>query len=337
MTENTPMFIFMSPSGGQMQRMEAACQIGPKWFAYPIVQAGFDVHFRVPGQNYRSQLRHLIKDSSGPISVLVFTTGIEETLMALEYYKQVRICSLFQWIPLHRLPFHKRACYKAVLNASSVIAVYSTIAEEYVKSLYPDKPVIQIGLFGDTDFFTPSNGRTRSDNFVLCPGGNLRNENLLIKIAKRLYLPIIRFSNDPECRRYYEEHANHPIQFLYDVSYERMRLLYQQAACVLNVVDDSHIPAGIYAFCQALSMNCNIITPHGHSSGGYQFSDGTKPYYILKNMDDVDEWVNLVQRVLQRPRVWAPGKSPRDLARIFCSLDKSVQDWARIRVALTCR
>ena len=326
------MLALMRPGQEQLQRTFSNDTSLPRAFAWPIIQAGFDVRFLSGAAGQLRQVAAFARQGS-PACLLIFTLSLKEFFAAMLFRHRLRICSLFQWIPLGSVPAHKRICYRLVLASSRVIAVYNRIAEGYIRQRFPKVTVARIGLFTDTDYFKPEADRKGAGDgdFLLCPGSHRRDEGLAIQIARETGLRLVRFSQGASAQRYYAEHKPAMARLESNISFERMRELYARAAAVINVVDDSQLPAGITCFCEALAMNCPVITPAGHSSAGYEFADGSKPYVQIANPADSSEWTGAVRSVLSRRGNWPPGRSPRDLALQMCSAETSAREWGQIK------
>lgn len=328
MTKQVPMFVFMPSREDRLRQMRDDCIDDPKWFAYPIKKAGFDVHFKPRPRAGLSKLRNLLK-TSRQLCALIFNVGEVEVLACTLWGHRLRICSLFQWKALENQPLHKRICYRKVLDQSRVIAVYDEVSEHYVRKIYPRKPIVRIGLFTDTEFFQPSENGGPKEDYLVCPGSNFRLEDIVVQIAEQIPLRVIRYSNEPAVRRYYARHPNSGVDFRYNIPYTELRSLMDKARFILNVADDTQVPAGIYAFCQGLAMNQIVVTPDMHSSAGYELPGGKKPYHTIDDPFDVNKWIAAAKAIIEGT-VTIEGE-PRDLAERLCSLEKSIDDWKRIK------
>lgn len=328
MTEDVPMFIFMSPKEDQLRQMRDDCVDEPKWFAYPIEKAGFELHFKPKPLARLSRLHRLLK-TSGELCALIFNIGEFEALACTLLGHRLRICSLFQWRALENLPLHKRLCYRKILNQSKVIAVYDAVSEHYIRKIYPRKHIVRIGLFADTEFFRPSGNGKGKDDYILCPGSNFRLEDVVLEVARQLPIRVIRYSNHLPVREFYSRHSNTGVDFRYAVPYTEVRSLLDKAQFVLNIADDTQVPAGIYGFCQALAMNQTVVTPNMHSCSGYELPGYERPYHTIDNPFDAAKWIS-TSTAIAEGKLTISGK-PRDLAEKFCSFDRSVTDWKRIK------
>jgi hypothetical protein len=319
------MKILMNPSAGQLARIKS--KTVPRWFAAPILQAD-------PTSNFSHSLTHLASNFSPWTvgqSALVFNIGKLEACLAMLPVGRMRICSLYQWVPLeHQRPF-KRFIYGRILEKSRVLATYSRISEAYLKNLFPQKPVVWLGHFTDTEFFQPVGIRSSTERFMLAVGDHKRHEDVIIKLAQALRVTIIRVSGDSRVAQYHAAHASPFVKMLQGINFDQLRQFYNDAEMVLNVVDDRLWPVGITTFCEALAMNKLVITSGRHSCSGYSFEDGSRPYITVDSTQDVECWLAAIQQA--RAIIdsgWKTGRSPRDMAVNFCSFEAATKGWQHI-------
>jgi glycosyltransferase involved in cell wall biosynthesis len=302
----------------------------PKWFASPIIEAGYRVHFS------RSfwQIRSII-GKAGAVKplVLVFNIALLEYWVALFLSRRCRIVSLFQWRKLENLSVVKRFIYRTILASSDQILVYSRMHEDYIRARFPRAKVSWIGLYTDTHFFQPQTQTVAPavvEPYLLVPGNHKRNEQIVFEIAETLRMPIVRFSSEPLVAREYALRQSPYVKFLANCSFEQIRSLYQQSAAILIIADDSEWPVGITSFCEALAMNAIVVTPSGNSASGYEFEDGIKPYYNVPHPGKVSDWCNVVRAVLQKQTRFPADRSPRKLAEKLCSIESTVRSWSAL-------
>lgn len=333
-TDALPLLVYMSPPARLLERLEERDDL-PRWFAHPIMKAGFRVRFREPGVSGGRQAHRLLRD--GPLAQLFFSIGPGEVWAGLRLHRRAPVCTLYQSWPLDVMPLHKRLAYRLVFRRSAVIVVYDAISEHYVRIRFPDKPVVRLGLFVDTDYFTPGQRDPDCEPFVLCPGNHRRDERLIVEIARRLDVPVVRMFYSERVRRYYRENVHGNVALEDNVPFERVRTLYRDALAVMNVADDRFWPVGITTFCEALAMNKAIVTTAGHCSAGYEFPDGMRPYLTVKRHDDVGEWVGQMKVALNGGLAFEDGRSPCDLALAMCSEAAAVATWGRVKELLGSR
>jgi glycosyltransferase involved in cell wall biosynthesis len=221
----------------------------------------------------------------------------------------------------------KRLVYHRLLLKSRVLVTYSRESEAYLRALFPQKPVVWLGHFTDTEFFRPGHNREPSKRFFLCVGDHKRHEDVIVKVASAAQVPIIRVSADPRVRQYHAVNTSRWVEVRSGISFEELRRLYDQAEAVLNVVDDSLWPVGITTFCEALAMDKVVVTSGHHSCSGYVFDDGTRPYVTVERSRDVDCWLAAIRCAHDGEVRRTKGRNPRDMAVKYCSFEAAVETW----------
>ena len=300
----------------------------PKWFGFPISKTNYNIYFT---RDWWQIFRFITKNKTS--GFLVFNVDFLEVLICLMSYLlpgRVRICILYQWVPLEKLSALKRIAYKLVINSSKIILCYSSITIEYLKRIWGKKNYFWIGLFTDTDFFKPSVKSESINKYFICPGNHLRDEELVLKIVRETGVRIIRYLNDLAVKKFYSENKSKHIEFKNNLSFQEVRSLYNDSLGVLNVVDDSDIPAGITTFCEGLSMNKIVITPSGHSSSGYIFDTGEIPFIKITNSKSLVEWIQAIESVLNKNFQIIETRTPRALAENLVSFKVVNRKWSEI-------
>ncbi len=319
------MIILMSPSVSEKRRIERQNE-EPRWFASPIIETDPDTHFSRSWSHLASSMR----DKARRTDALVFSVGEIEAFLSLVPTTRLNICSLFQWPYLDLLPSIKRQIYRRLLTKSKVIVTYSQAAEVYLRGMFPNKKIFWMGLFTDTDFFCPGSNGIPMRKYLLAVGDHLRFEDIIVQIATKLRMPIVRVSNDVRVASFYSANPSALVEMRRGVDFKELRKLYQNAAAVLNVVDDSKWPVGITSFCEALAMNKALITSGRHCCSGYVFDDGSRPYTTIEQPQDVDCWLEGVGGIVREESLWKSGRSPRDLAIKMCSFEQAVRKWKNV-------
>lgn len=318
----------MNPSARQMARIKSGAV--PRWFAAPVLQAD-------PAAYFSRSLTHLAAQSlhaSVGQSALIFHVGKLEACLALLPVNQLPICSLFQWVPLELQSPSKRFIYNRILKKSRVLATYSRLSEAYLKQLFPQKPVVWLGHFTDTEFFQPIASKSSAERFMLAVGDHKRHEAVIVKLAEALRITIVRVSGDSRVTQYHTTHASPFVKMLTAIDFDELRQLYNDADLILNVADDRLWPVGITTFCEALAMNKLVITSSRHSCSGYAFEDGTKPYYTVDATQEVEAWLAAIRQAQSQGAGWETGRNPRDLAIKFCSFESMTKSWEHIHKLL---
>jgi len=322
------MILLMNPSAAQVARSTG--QGRPLWFAAPLVAADRSACFQAGFTGWRASSLLDLRSRGA----LVFTVGWLEGFVSLLPEGMAPVCALFQWKPLEHLTLLKKWLYRRVLGRSRVLVTYSRDSEVYLRTLFPNKPIVWLGHFVDTDFFQPTEEKSGSERYFLCVGNHKRYEDVIIRLAAATGTVVIRVSSDPKVAQYHSLHSSPLVKVLQDVQFAQLRQLYQDAEIMLNVVDDKLWPVGITSFCEALAMDTVIITSSGHSCSGYVFDDGTKPYFTVESPEDVECWLAAVHRVYSEGRIWEDGRRPRDMALKFCSFESARATWGYVNTLL---
>lgn len=326
------MKVLLAPSPSDLERALGTGSGVPLGFGAPLAAAA--------GNNFSfsRSLRALLfsgGSDGGAEPALVFNVGPLEAALAL-LPVPVRICSLYQWRPPEQLSPMKRFIYDQLLKKTKVIATYSQITKADLERRFAGKAIRWIGMFTDTDFFDPAKAEAvaAAEPFLLCPGDHLRIEPVVSFIARELRMRVVRFSSGRGTGRFYAENPNPFVECLSGIPFSKVRDLYQSARLILNAADDRFWPVGITTFCEALAMNKLIVTSGTHSCSGYEFEDGSKPYYTVRDCFDHEEWLSTTKAALANEKPWRDGRSPRDLALRFCSLTASAADWRAVLAIL---
>lgn len=315
-----PQTLFILMPGEVAVKRNSGKEDLPRWFSYPLEKIYAKICF---SRRFRDFIYH-----RKPKAFLIFNVSFVEVLVALLFGRSSPIYSIYQWIPFEYLPWYKRVAYRLVLSRSRVIVVYNSIAEIYIRKFFPTAKVVFQRLWVDTEWFSPLLARMENaddEPYILCPGSHRRNEHLVIEISRKLNMKVIRFSQDRQTIEFYQKHNTENVVFMHDIDFQQMRTLYAGARLVINPVDDTLIPAGITCLIEALSMNCSVVTPGGHSSCGYCDASGQQPFFSVPPLSDVDVWVDMCRRVLDHEL--RPPVSPRNFAVRYCSPESALVSW----------
>ncbi|MBI2685994.1 MAG: glycosyltransferase [Acidobacteria bacterium] len=318
------MILLMRPGVEEIARTTGGAH--PRWFAAPVFAADGAARFASTFGDLRSTSR----TDRRKRGALVFNVGRLESCLSLLSERALPLCSLYQWRPLEAQQPLKRWLYRRVLGRSRVLVTYSRQSEIYLRNLFPGKPVVWLGHFIDTEFFQPANRSDWREPYFLCVGNHKRYEGIIVRIAEETKTPFIRVSSDPKVAGYHSANPSSWVKVHQDVEFTRLRQYYQEAELVLNIVDDSQWPVGITSFCEALSMNCSIVTSGAHSCSGYSFTGGAKPYLTVDSPQDPQRWLAAIQRARAVGRNWSRGHTPRDLALTHCSFDVARETWSKV-------
>lgn len=320
------MKLLLDPTPGQVARMSPQPGSLPRWFAAPIAAADPGLEMgRNPANVFRS-----LTGSSAARSALVFNVGLLEAAASMMPFRKASLVSLHQWWPPELLPAWKHAIYRKVLGNSRIILTYSAADADSLRQRFPGADVRWMGHFVDTEFFRPSPSGDTGAGYILCPGDHRRLEHVVVAVAEALAVKVVRFSTDPHVLEYHRNHPSRFVECLGNISFGEVLELYRRAEVVLNAVDDRHWPVGITTFCEAIAVNCPVITSAGHSCSGYTFADGSRPYETVDEIFETSAWIEKVREVMDAGRSWGDGASPRDLAERICSFETMAASWRSV-------
>ena len=267
----------------------------PAWFGYAPTLAGYN--FEGKPRPFTTILRGWAQRL--PVSLLCFNPSLIYGYLFIAPLPINRI-ALFQWRPLGRLPPLKRAFLLLTLRRAHVILVYSHIAKRYLQRILPKSRIVQIGLFTDTDYFAPApQGAEPKSPFLFVPGDHKRDERLLGEVAERLNMRVIRVTRSAVVRDKIRE-LDHPwVELQYKVSFEDLRKLYRESACVIILSDSSEIPTGITTLAEALACGANIVINQGHGSSWPSDIAADLPFTIIKPKATAADLTQAVVSILE--------------------------------------
>lgn len=321
-------FIVLLDLNDEQEKRLKDNSVQPKWFGYPILKTNYNVLFT---RDIFTIIKFLIKNKT--TGVLVFNIDILDvilSLLSLLLPSRVRICVIYQWMPLEKLELLKRIVYTIVLKSSRIILTYSQYSAHYLANKYINKYIRWIGLFTDTEYFKPMRTDAHIAPYFLCPGNHLREEGILFEIANRIEQKIIRFSSDPKVKEVYDKMYKTNIEFKYNLSFTEIRELYNNSIGVLNIANDEYIPAGITTFCEGLSMNKIVITHNGHSCSGYKLDNEAIPFIKINNLYDVEEWLKAIRLITSKSINFDRENSPRKLAEATIAFEICKKNWDEV-------
>lgn len=309
--------------------------------AYPLnfheaaVNAGFDV---VRGETL-PLLHEAIRSAKAqgrPALLFVYSLRPYDLLALTLYRHLVPSVIYYQNIDPSLMPWTKRALVSYGLRLSRLVLVQDGLRFARFSAAQGAHRTRFFPWVVDDVFFTPKPGVERT-RMLFVPGDRGRLDDLVIEIARRTGRRIVRVS------RYFPEPvlaayatcAN--IDLRYFVRWEELLGLYQESAMVLNVVDDADTSTGMTSFLEALAMNALVITPPGHSSAGYEFADGFKPYLTINQPRSVDAWVEAIEAADRHPRNWPSGRTPRDLFLKMSGMAATAGRWREIFAEATAK
>jgi hypothetical protein len=164
-----------------------------------------------------------------------------------------------------RLPLFMRTTrLRAILRRVDLILVNDEVTRDEVRRL-ANREATVVPFVVDTDFFqfAPYDGR---EDFVLVPGDNDRDENLISELAGR-GLRVVRIARMPGLPRLYERTVSTgSVTVRLFVPYTELRLCYQRAAVVLLPLTSHNHAAGQTAFLEAVACGAPVVISASRTS-----------------------------------------------------------------------
>ncbi len=300
----------------------------PLDFHHGALLAGFEI---VCGDTLPRLCRAVLAARRQGRRVLIFVYSLRpyDVLALTLFAGQVPAVVYYQNIDPDRMPWPKRlpVAY-ALARARLVLAQDALRLARFRRELGARRTRFFPWLVDDV-FFQPRPGVARTP-MLFVPGDRGRLDEVVMEIARRSGRRLVRVS------RYFPEpvlaayQACPHIDLRYFVRWDELLDLYQEASVVLNVTDDAQTSAGMTSFLEGLALNALVITPAGHSSAGYEFEDGSRPYLTIAQPRDVDAWLEAIALADRHPRQWPEGRAPRDLFLKMSGLGATSRRWREL-------
>ncbi|AOS45742.1 hypothetical protein Verru16b_02829 [Lacunisphaera limnophila] len=306
----------------------------PLEFHHGALMAGFDV---VRGDTL-PRLRGALaaaRAAGQKAMIFVYSLRAYDVLALSLYAHRVPVAVYYQNIAPERMPWLKRLFVRHTLGRARLILVQDTLRLASFAATHGASRTRFFPWIVDDVFFRPAVPAPTRTATLFVPGDRGRLDDVVLEIARRTGRRIIRVS------RYYPEpvlaayRACPNIELHYYARWELLLRFYQETALVLNVTDDTETSAGMTSFLEGLAMNALVVTPAGHSSAGYQFPDGFKPYLTIAQPRSVDAWIEAIAAADRHPRIWPDGRTPRDLFLSLSGMAAATQRWRELFAELT--
>lgn len=300
----------------------------PREFHHGALHAGFDL---MRGDTL-PLLRRALKNARAenrPIMIFVYSLRIYDVLVLARYAHRVPTVVYYQNVDPALMPVAKRLMIHYALRKARLVLVQDALRlARFARSFGADR-VRFFPWIVDDAFFDPHAVATpvEPSRMLFVPGDRGRLDDVVIEIARRTgrrVVRVARFFTDPVMAAY---QTCPLVDLRYYVRWDELLRLYRETAIVLNVTDDGETSAGMTSFLEGLAMNALVMTPAGHSSAGYEFPDGFKPYITIDQPRSADAWVEAINKAERSPPVWPAGRSPRDLFLTLSGMSAAARRW----------
>lgn len=303
----------------------------PLEFHHGAVHAGFDV---MRGDTLALLLRAIQAARADGRKVMVFVYSLRpyDVLAITLCASTVPIVIYYQNIDPGLMPPLKRLLVSYALRRARLVLVQDALRFARFSAVQGARRTRFFPWIVDDVFFDPQAGPSDVPRtpMLFVPGDRGRLDDVVIEIARRTGRRIVRVS------RYFPEpvlaaYAACPnVDLRYYVRWEELLRLYRETAMVLNVTDDAETSAGMTSFLEGLAMNALVLTPAGHSSAGYEFADGFKPYVTIAQPRSADAWITAIESVERQPPRWPAGRTPRDLFLQMSGMAAATRRWREL-------
>ena len=313
----------LSNSNEVQERLVLENRLLPGWFGLPIINSGNNLIFK-NSFSLAFVFKNLFNDKTEDV-LLCFNPSLSFFIVFLMPLKCSKV-SLYQWRPFNKLSLLKKLAVYCILFNSDKILTYSRVSKRYLEVIFPKKEVKLIDLYTDTEYFNYVETITK-ENFILVVGDHKRNEKLIVDLSKILDIKVMRVTRDVNVKTSLKYAESENFKVLYNVSYNRLRELYQKSKLVLIISDSSEIPTGITSLCEALSTGAKVIISKGLSNIYYHDKEFNHEflYEIVNNNINVSELAQLINRVHCEDKL--NSKRISEFAQQRLSLQNSTEQW----------
>lgn len=166
---------------------------------------------------------------------------------------------------------------RLLLRTASIVLVNEDRTREDVKRL-TNRESRLVPYLVDTAFYRPDYSAA-SREYVLVPGNNARDEDLVLKLAA-LGVRIVRVTFADSLIAFYQSGDPQPdLELKARATYDELRRLYQEAALVLIPLKgaDNH-PAGQTAILEALACGTRVLISRGRIGDAFHHYPGVFAY-----------------------------------------------------------
>lgn len=303
----------------------------PREFHHGALNAGFELARGDTLPLLRASLARA-RDERRKVMIFVYSLRAYDIMVLGLYAHRVPSVVYYQNVDPSLMPFLKRSGVKFALSRAGLVLVQDGLRLQRFRRTQGAARTRFFPWMVDDTFFDPARVTASSDpdRMLFVPGDRDRLDNVVIEIARRTGRRIVRvarFYTDPVMAAY-QTCPN--VDLRYYVRWEELLRLYRTTSIVLNVTDDAETSAGMTSFLEGLAMNALVMTPAGHSTAGYEFSDGFKPYVTIDRPRSAESWVAAIEAADRVPPSWPDGRSPRDLFLSMSGMDAAVRHWREL-------
>lgn len=298
----------------------------PEPFHAPISAAGIELVETPSRASFEAALG---QTSDVPRVAFIYNLSKWHLPVIWRYAHQIPFVIYYQNVRPERLFLYKRLAARFALKRARLVLLQDKCCLDYYRPWLGEERTQFFPWHVDDRFFDPGLSRpvtTDGKPWLFVPGDRARLDDVVLAIARRTDYRILRVARwfAPGVLDAYRACPN--VEIRHFVPWAELRDLYVSASVVLNVADDRETSAGMTTFLEALALNARVVTPSGHSSSGYAYPDGYKPYETVEDPLDVDQWIAAIDRALGFLSA-TPERSPRDLFLSLAGVEASAVRW----------
>jgi len=182
---------------------------------------------------------------------------------------------------VNKLKYHKLKC---ILKKSAIVLVNEQKTYHDIYKLTNIKAIMAPYVV-DTDYYKLS--RQNRENYIIAPGDNDRNEELIRSIATNGF-KVFRIARSQSIIDYHKSSRNVIVK--YKISFSELRFLYQKASSIILPITSSNHAAGQTAALEALACGTPVIISAGRTADIFSKYESVQ---ICKS-NDYHEWVSRI-------------------------------------------
>lgn len=181
-----------------------------------------------------------------------------------------------------------------ILQSASLILVNEISTRDEIAAVFGRRPVM-LPYVVDTEYFCYAPPHTR-ENFLLVPGSNDRDEELVARIAESYRMPVYRVTQEARVREYYESKGSPKrVSVFVDIPFSDLRRMYQCCAAVLLPLRFDNHASGQTALLESLASGAPVVISDGRSAS---IVEGKPNVSIVRGRDPAT-WVQAADSLIE--------------------------------------
>ena len=182
---------------------------------------------------------------------------------------------------------------KAILNHAVTVLVNDRVTKQDVAYLGVKNAII-LPNFVDDIFFSFSSVSQR-ESFILAAGDVDRDEGLIVEIAKRSRLSVVRVTRDQRVRDFHQRSNGQGVKIKFRCSFDELRNLYQKAQIVIIPLLNNNHAAGQTSLLESVASGAPVVITAGRSS---TIAERVQSVVSIPDQS-VTSWLSAINRILR--------------------------------------